>query len=131
MTFPESPIPILYMTPEQAQEYLHLPETDARLNLGVTVFNRETREGTIIINSRLSSSVQQAVCEQERVQCQMFQQYLDGHLRRSLEDIMPYAHYAGLDADVARAKQLGVLDEFLNARGLGETEESIRSAPRP
>jgi len=121
----------LFMTPDQAQEHLHLEEPDARLNLGVTVFNKETGKSAIIINSLLPSSIQKIVLEQESVQLQMIQSYLDGRPGRSMEDIMPYAHYEGLDAAVSLAKQLGVLDDFLKIRGLGETEESIRLALRP
>ena len=121
----------LFMTPEQAMQHLHLNEPDDRLKLGVTVFNTTNCESTIIINSQLLPGVQQAVLAQERVQSSMYTKYLKDHPERHIEDIMPYAHYAGLDAGVALAKKLGVLDDYLSARGLGETEESIRLALRP
>lgn len=131
MTTAEQLLHILYMTPGQAQERLQLTEPDARLNLGVTAFNRQTGEGTIIINSLLPPSIQSAIEEQERIQYQMMYAYINSSPGRNVEDIMPHAHYAGLDAGVQKAKELGVLDEYLCIRGQGETEESIRNAPRP
>lgn len=131
MSIPEQSIQIMYMTPIQAQEYLHLAKPDSRLNLGITQFNRQTGEGTIIINSLLSPFIRQAIEVQERVQYEMMLGYITLYPDRPVEGIMPHAHYAGLDAGVARAKQLGILEDFLKIRGLGETEESIRTALRP
>jgi hypothetical protein len=131
MSTPENPIPVLLMKPEEAQVYLHLAEPDARLNLGITQYNRETGEGTIIINANLPPLIRQVIHEHEQVQCLMIQKYVSNHPERHMEDILPYAHFAGLNAGVELAKQLGVLEDYLEIRGLGETEESIRPAPRP
>jgi len=131
MATPEQPIEVLKMTPHEAKEHLRLKEPDSRLNLGVTVFNRETGVGKIIINSLLSLHIQQIIVEQERVQLHMFQEYFKLRPGRLIEEIMPYAHYAGLDAAFLLAQQLDVVDEFLTVRGMGETIESIQSARRP
>ena len=108
-----------------------LKEPDSRLQLGVSVFDKRTGQSEIIVNSQLPKELQQVVLEQERTLSSMVNGFTDGHPERHLEDILPQAHYEGLMAAVSLAKQLGVLNQYLEIRGMGETEESIMSSPRP
>lgn len=90
----------LFLSPKAAQEHLGLTEPDARLNLGVSVFNKQTGESQIIVNSQLPPKIQQVVLEQERTLSGIVNGFTTGHPERHLEDILPQAHYSGLMAAV-------------------------------
>lgn len=120
-----------FLSPRAAQRHLGLKEPDPRLKLGVSVFDKRTGQSEIIVNSQLSPALQQVVLEQERTLSRIVNSFTGNHPEFHLEDILPQAHYEGLMTAVSLAKQLGVLNQYLEIRGMGETEESIMSSPRP
>ncbi len=122
----DSTAKVSHMTPQEVTHKLGHEEPLSRL--AFTVINKETGAAEIIINSTLPQTIQQVLLEHERVQYEMIQGYSG---RGNIEDMMPYAHYAALDAGIELAIKLGVIDEYLHLRGQGETVESIRNAVRP
>ena len=82
----------------------------------------------IIINSLLPEPIRRVLLRHEQVQYDMIQDYSS---HGEIENIMPFAHYAGLDAGLELAIELGVAEDYLKLRGQGETIDSIRNAPRP
>lgn len=122
-----SPKPlIIYAPPSEGEKIVGYEEP--RLQLAVTVMNKKTGESKIIINSTLPEPIRRVLLRQERVQYEMIQKYSS---HGDIENMMPYAHYAGLDAGLELAIELGVVDEFLRLRDQGETVDSIRNAIRP
>jgi len=111
---------IHYMKPDQAREHLRLDRHDGRLNLGITRINREAGSSEIIINADLPEPIQQVILEHERVQLDIITAYIELLPGRKISDVMPYAHRLGLQAGIALAEELGVLDQYMKLRKLEE-----------
>jgi hypothetical protein len=123
---------VRYMHPDEAIVLLREHDEfydDLTFKLAVTILDQETEPAQIIIDSTLPPLIQQVLLVHEQVQLKIIREYTSPG--RHIAQIMPHAHFAGLEAGFALAKELGVLEEYLKIRGQGETPERIRLAPRP
>lgn len=99
---------VTYHTPKECEERVgHV------FKGGVTLINKETNDAEIIIDSRLSSELQEVYLEHEQVQLQIIR----NGFSKFGENILPQAHFIGLEAGFIKAKELGIEEQYRKHRG--------------
>lgn len=102
---------IIYISPSEAPKYL----PDGRpLNHAQTVFDPLTGEPTILIDSGLSTAIQEVYLVHERVQLNIIQEW--DEQKRPRAQILHKAHEIGLREGLKHATELGVLEEYQKLR---------------
>lgn len=102
---------IFHLTTEDAQRFLG----NIGLNHAKTLFHRESGDAEIIVDSGLPAHIQNAFLAHEMAQLAIIRDY--ARTGRSVDGVLGKAHEVGLAAGIEKARELGIMEEYLKIRG--------------
>lgn len=113
---------VVYTTPELGRQMIRdITGEDQELDYAKTVFfDKNHGESLIIIDNQLEGDIQSVLLVHEIEQLRIIKNWVSSG--RPIQEVLPYAHFVGLEAGISFADTLGIKDKYLVLRANWDEE---------